>query len=176
MTHQARFTTLMTLSPQWLIIDAAACAEPVWFAQGGGCNTWSLFSSKEHALADTGPWLIEVTNNEDLIALCLKKDVFGHACLWFNSTLPVKRIVQLLQQRLYATTPDGEQTRFRFYDPRVLHFYLHDMQVERRLDFLAPFSALFYAELNPYQFASHWLGWRINENETIATRHEIEAI
>ena len=161
-----RVASLSELAPLWLIIDAAACPEPMWFAQGIGAKAQTLFKERDSQLIDAAPWLINVADNLDLITQCIKHDPLGHACLWFNARDEATLHYQL-QQRLYATTHDGTETRFRFYDPRVLHLYLNDITPERKLALLAPFTSLFYADINPFYTDRHWLSWQVTDTDAI---------
>lgn len=173
MTVKQRQHTLLGSGIRWLILDAAACAEPLWYARGAGITTRSLFRASDEELMDNGPWLIALDNQPDLFRICLEKDPLGHACLWADSDLEPGALAKALQSRVYAQMPEGETTRFRWYDPRVLHPYLEDCEPQRRDQFLAPFSQLLYADLNPYFHEQQCLGWRQPDDQPGYTLHTI---
>lgn len=152
--------SLKRFGPNWLVLDAALCPEPLWFAKGAGAECHSLFDYRDQALVDNGPWLINLEGQDELIKLLLAKDSHGHSALWCKSELALKPLKQALGKRLYAIKPDGEPTRFRFYDPRVLHHYLFQETQHKRDAFLEPLGAILYASLNPFRFNSHWLTWQ----------------
>lgn len=152
--------SLKAFQPNWLILDAALCPEPLWFAKGAGVACHSLFDYRDLELVDNGPWLISCEGQEALIKLVLEKDVTGHSALWCNSELILSALKEALIQRLYAVKPDGETTRFRFYDPRVLHFYLNEETQDNRDRFLEPLGSIRYSPLNPFYFENHWFEWQ----------------
>ncbi|WP_187298789.1 DUF4123 domain-containing protein [Marinobacter sp. F3R11] len=160
MNNEQRRTTLLGAGAQWLVLDAASCAEPLWYARGMGAPLQSLFRQQDEDLADSGPWLIRADSYPDLVDTCLKKDPLGHASLWCASPLDQKTLVNQLRGRVYAALPSGETTRFRWYDPRVLFPYLEDCTQQRRNDFLAPFDLLVHADLNPYNHPHQLQIWQ----------------
>lgn len=151
---------LKGFQPNGLVLDAALCPEPLWFAKGAGIACHSLFNDSDQALEDNGPWLISLEGQDELIKLTLEKDTHGHSALWCKSELALLPLKKALERRLYAVKPDGETTRFRFYDPRVLHHYLSEETQARRDAFLEPLGVVRYASLNPFRFNSHWLSWQ----------------
>ncbi|AGH81615.1 hypothetical protein PCNPT3_08385 [Psychromonas sp. CNPT3] len=162
---QNRLASLQALQPQWLLIDGASCPEPLAYAKGISMEHDSVFNVSDQHLADNGPWLIAVNNNVDLMRHCLTADPQGYGCLWFDSTLTKSALIGQWQQRIYAELPDGTETRFRSYDPRVCHFYLNGSTLERQAEFLAPFERFFYADLNPYFVALRWPCWQAKTPE-----------
>ena len=54
MSNAKRRHALILQGVQWLILDAAACPEPLWFARGAGLDTLSLFRQQDEELADSG--------------------------------------------------------------------------------------------------------------------------
>ena len=160
MNNEQRQVTLLGVGIQWLILDAASCAEPLWYARGAGAPLQSLFRQQDEELADSGPWLIRVDGHPDLVDNCLQKDPLGHASLWCASSLGQKALVNQLRSRVYAELPGGETTRFRWYDPRVLFPYLEDCTQQRRDDFMAPFKLLVHTDLNPYNHPHQCQLWR----------------
>jgi|SRR5690554_1452670 len=172
MSNARRQHALVHKGVQWLILDAAACPEPLWFARGAGLNSLSLFRQQDEDLADSGPWLIAIDKESGVIDVCLRKDPLGHGSLWITSSLNQKALADELRGRLYARLPSGETTRFRWYDPRVLSPYLEDSPPLRRDEFLAPFDALIHADLNPYQHPYQYQLWQRNEaGESFVRRH-----
>jgi hypothetical protein len=161
---EAKANSLKAFGANWLILDAALCPEPLWFAKGAGCECHSLFDYRDQPLVDNGPWLIPLEGQDELVKLVLTKDSYGHGALWCNSALLLHPLKKALEQRLYAIKPGGETTRFRFYDPRVLHHYLTAETPAQRDAFLAPLGAILYASLNPFRFNSHWLHWQPGPN------------
>lgn len=170
----AKEQSLKVFQPTWLILDAALCPEPLWFARGAGVECHNLFDYRDLELVDNGPWLIKLEGQEALIKLILEKDLAGHSALWCNSALLLHPLKQALEQRLYAIKPDGETTRFRFYDPRVLHHYLTTETPAERDAFLAPLGAILYASLNPFRFNSHWLHWQPSPDGYVCQAHSIK--
>ena len=160
MSNQQRREALLDTGIQWLILDAASCPEPMWYARGAGAPIQSLFRQQDDELAESGPWLIGIDGSPDLIDVCLKKDPLGHAGLWCTSLLDQKELVNQLRFRVYAKLPGGETTRFRWYDPRVLFPYLEDCTQQRRDDFMAPFELLVHADLNPYNHPLQYQLWQ----------------
>lgn len=160
MNNEQRRVTLLDVGVQWLILDAASCAEPLWYARGAGAPLQSLFKQQDEDLADSGPWLIRVDGYPDVVDTCLQKDPLGHASLWCASSLDEKALVNQLRSRVYAELPGGETTRFRWYDPRVLFPYLEDCTQQRRDDFMAPFKLLVHTDLNPYNHPHQCQLWR----------------
>ncbi|MCE9773866.1 DUF4123 domain-containing protein [Shewanella algae] len=152
--------SLNAFGANYLVLDAALCPEPLWFAKGAGAECHSLFDYRDQALVDNGPWLLHLAGQDELIKLMLEKDTHGHSALWCKSELALQSLKEALGQRLYAVKPDGETTRFRFYDPRVLHHYLTEETQARRDAFLEPLGSVLYASLNPFRFNSHWLNWQ----------------
>ncbi len=144
----------------WLLLDSALIPEPLWFAKGAGLNCLSLFSAQDKPLEDKGPWLIYIEEQSDFIELVLKQNETGHGSVWFSSPLEQEALVKALRMRLYVEKPDGQITRFRYYDPRVLHHYLHAESLPRLQEFMTPFHCLVYAELNPFRFESNWNIWQ----------------
>ncbi|MBN7770377.1 DUF4123 domain-containing protein [Marinobacter daepoensis] len=172
MSNAKRQHALINQSVQWLILDAAACPEPLWFARGAGLDTLSLFRQQDEELADSGPWLIAVEGEPGAIDVCLQKDPLGHASLWIASSLGQKPLADVLRSRVYARLPGGETTRFRWYDPRVLSPYVEDLPPLRRDEFLAPFDLLIHADLNPYQHPYQYQFWQRNEaGDSFVRRH-----
>lgn len=159
MTPKARLNALIELAPKWLILDGAGCPEVLWFARGAGLACRTLFNHNDAPLAEQGPWLIELAQNADVMALTLAKDPYGHSALWCGHIGGATKLQHALTHRLYAQKPDGSITRFRFYDTRVLHHYLMDEEPELVQQFLAPFTALWYAPLSPFQLNRAWHGW-----------------
>ena len=155
----AKEKSLNTFKPNWLILDAALCPEPLWFAKGAGIDCHSLFDYRDQELVDNGPWLLALGGQNELSKLILEKDTYGHSALWFNTELSLQPLKAELAKRLYAIKPDEETTRFRFYDPRVLHHYLTYETQDRKDAFLMPFGSMQYASLNPFRFNSHWHYW-----------------
>ena len=164
MSQDLKIDYLMDQNLQWVVLDAALCPEPVWFAKGAELPAHSLFSQPDASLADNGPWLVDMTDNRALIELCLKKDPLGHGTLWLGSDMPTDTLIQLLRARLYAGLPSGDITRFRWYDPRVLYPYLTDSASERRHAFMTPITRLIHADLNPFYSADHWNVWQQDDN------------
>ncbi|MGO1692166.1 MAG: DUF4123 domain-containing protein [Marinobacter sp.] len=160
MNNEQRRVTLLDVGVQWLILDAASCAEPLWYARGAGAPLQSLFKQQDEELADSGPWLIRVDGYPDVVDTCLQKDPLGHASLWCASSLGQKALVNQLRARVYAELPSGETTRFRWYDPRVLFPYLEDCTQQRRDDFMAPFELLVHTDLNPYNHPHQCQLWQ----------------
>lgn len=160
MNNEQRRVTLLDVGVQWLILDAASCAEPLWYARGAGAPLQSLFKQQDEDLADSGPWLIRVDGHPDVVDTCLQKDPLGHASLWCASSLGQKALVNQLRARVYAELPGGETTRFRWYDPRVLFPYLEDCTQQRRDDFMAPFELLVHTDLNPYNHPHQCQLWQ----------------
>jgi len=160
MNNEQRRVTLLDVGVQWLILDAASCAEPLWYARGAGAPLQSLFRQQDEELADSGPWLIRVDGHPDLVDNCLQKDPLGHASLWCASSLCQKALVNQLRSRVYAELPGGETARFRWYDPRVLFPYLEDCTQQRRDDFMAPFRLLVHTDLNPYNHPHQCQLWQ----------------
>ncbi|MBQ0831770.1 DUF4123 domain-containing protein [Marinobacter sp.] len=160
MNTEQRRVTLMGGGIQWLILDAASCAEPLWYARGAGAPLQSLFRQQDEDLVDSGPWLIRVDGHPDVMDTCLQKDPLGHASLWCASALDQKELVSQLRARVYAELPRGETTRFRWYDPRVLFPYLEDSTQPRRDDFVAPFERLVHADLNPFNHRHQYQSWQ----------------
>ncbi len=149
------------------IIDSALLPEPLWYAKGAGLPLKSLFLNKDKPLEDKGPWLINLQDAPDMMDLLLKQDVHGHGTLWCSSPLDIQSLSDQLTKRVYAKKPDGTITRFRFYDPRVLHHYLLSESDEKVGQFLQPFSRLTYASLNPFRFEHYWNEWLVQEQETV---------
>lgn len=160
MNNEQCQAALLNAGVQWLILDAASCTEPLWYARGAGASLQSLFKPQDEELADSGPWLIRVDSRPDLLDTCLKKDLLGHASLWCTSSLGQQELAKQLRDRVYAKLPNGEITRFRWYDPRVLFPYLEDCTQQRRNDFLAPFEQVIHADLNPYNHPHQCQLWR----------------
>lgn len=159
-----RIEALLEQDFSWLIVDAATCAEAVWFAKGTGTKVTSLFELEDLALADSGPWLIDIRDRPDIVRVAIDKDRYGHGCLWLNSELEERKLCRALIDRLYAELPYGEITRFRWYDPRVLQPWLLSCQPTRVAEFLAPFKRLCHASLNPFYFSTQLIDWQTDEN------------
>lgn len=160
MNNEQRRVALLDVGIQWLILDAASCAEPLWYARGAGAPLQSLFKQQDEELVDSGPWLIRVDGYPDVVDTCLQKDPLGRASLWCASSLDQKALVNQLRARVYAELPGGEITRFRWYDPRVLFPYLEDCTPQRRDDFMAPFELLVHTDLNPYNHPHQCQLWQ----------------
>lgn len=172
MSNEQRQATLLQQGVQWLILDAAACPEPLWYARGAGVVIHSLFRQQDDELADSGPWLIRVAGEPGVMDVCLQKDPLGHGSLWIASSLGQKELVDELRARVYVRLPDGEITRFRWYDPRVLCPYLEDLSFQRRDAFMAPFELLIHAELNPYHHPYRYRLWQRGEaGEQVTCRY-----
>src|SRR5690606_41871452 len=74
MSNATRRHALIRQGVQWLILDAAACPEPLWFARGAGLNSLSLFRQQDEDLADSGPWLIAIDKESGVIDVCLRSE------------------------------------------------------------------------------------------------------
>lgn len=159
MSNEQRRNTLLEAGIHWLILDAASCAEPLWYARGAGAPLATLFRQQDEELADSGPWLIRVEGFPEIMETCLKADPHGHASLWCTSAFDQKTLVNQLRARVYARLPSGDTTRFRWYDPRVLFPYLNDCTQQRRDEFLIPFNMLLHADLNPYNHPYQYQLW-----------------
>src|SRR5690554_4259173 len=63
MSNAKRQHALVCRGVQWLILDAAACPEPLWFARGAGLDTLSLFRQQDEELATAAPGSLQLTEN-----------------------------------------------------------------------------------------------------------------
>lgn len=157
--NKQKESAIISSQVNWLILDAAACPEPLWFAKGTGTQLISLFNSQDVALQDYGAWLINVIDYPDIVRLTLNKDTAGCAALWCSSLLDAEELAQQLRFRLYATLPDGITTRFRWYDPRVLDSWLASLSLDRRIAFLEPINEILYTPPNPFYSSSYLTCW-----------------
>ena len=172
----ARLNSLLEYNPDWLIIDAAGCPEPFWYAKGLTRPLGCLFDYRDEELVEKGPWIIDAREQVELWQQVIEQDQFGYASLWMKSTLGLDELKQQLSYRLYSVLPSGETTRFRFYDPRVLHHYLNAETPELRDEFLSPVYSILYADLNPFKFHKRWQMWHSEEHGYVSSHPDIEGV
>ncbi|HEJ9411951.1 DUF4123 domain-containing protein [Proteus mirabilis] len=71
-------------------------------------------------IAWAGPWLIDVTNNENLINKLAVLEMSAPSVSWLISDTPIDNLAIHLASLMNVTLPSGKNALFRFYDPRVM--------------------------------------------------------
>jgi hypothetical protein len=87
----------------------------------------------EAALAEAGPWLIDMAQEPMLGERLLAAEPEAPIVSWLLTQLPFAGLAQLLRLRLDVELPGGRTALLRFWDPRVLP-KLFDVFDGRQLD------------------------------------------
>lgn len=100
----------------------------------------ALFAgTPDAALAQYGPWLIEVEQANPAYSLelaVLEKN--APSVVWLIAIQDLQGLTQVLQRNLDVQLPDGRKALLRFWDPRVLVNLARTLDVQQRQELLAP--------------------------------------
>lgn len=149
--------------PVWAIVEAAIDIDPVAYAQGKGLDTYSLFTDDDKPLEMFGPWLIPAWKNSEVMEYFIHHEKHGEAICWLIASENAEMLLQHCQMLLYATLPQDEKSRFRFYDPRVLSGYLPALAEQRLLSFFGPVAIYLCADPNPWFKQQRLLAFQIQD-------------
>lgn len=96
-----------------------------------------LFSgTQDAALANAGPWLVDVACIDDaMVAELAKLERNAPSVTWLITPQDLEGLGQLLQLRLDVKLPDGRSALLRFWDPRVLSSLARALDGAQREEF-----------------------------------------
>jgi len=91
------------------------------------------------ALADAGPWLIDVDGtSETLRDALLHQAASSNGISWLISAYDITSLGREMQQRLDARLPNGNIVLLRFYDARAMASIASMLTFSQRLSFFQP--------------------------------------
>lgn len=132
-----------------------------------GAFPYSVFAGTDDALiADVGPFVINVDGN-DLCKRWIIKESYGFSWgVYFLSEDIFDKIMIHLQSLVTVIDEDGKELYFRYYDPRVLRFFLPTCDSEQLKEFFGPIDYFLCEDEDP----NYYLKFSLINNELVTER------
>jgi hypothetical protein len=115
-----------------------------WLDKSDARLTPLFAGTEDEPLAHAGPWLVDVTSNDQAAAI-VKLEKSCPSVVWLLSNDDPVLCATKLRARLNATLPDGKEVIMRFWDPRALRAISKHVSAETQ-------RTLFSAALNWFVF------------------------
>jgi hypothetical protein len=107
------------------VLDGARDAELVRVLERGGAPFSSVADGALGVdLGSAAPFLVDLTVADELLGELVERGFGANAGIFVESRHEFARVRQHLARFLVARLPDGGETLFRFYDPRVLRTFV----------------------------------------------------
>ena len=108
-------------------------------------EAYALFSHTDYEeLLPASPWIVQCTiQTETLFQWLEQHQYFSNAAWLCQSAYPMERLVAHFKSLLIVDVY-GQDTFFRFSDPRVMYALAHEHSQQQILSVIAPFSALWF--------------------------------
>ncbi|MFT6917229.1 MAG: hypothetical protein ACJAWL_003586 [Motiliproteus sp.] len=152
-----------TQESAYLIFDADQDYLQALYAQQPDVRAQQLLQGTEYdAIADVGPWILEVTDSTALIAQIEAELAQGIVRRQILITTPLskERLIAFCQNRLFIGFGQQRLGFFRYYDPRVIHDLLRVQAAQQTASWCAALTRILWFYEPPWSRDTgdgHWV-------------------
>jgi hypothetical protein len=138
---------IKNFNPNYFVADGAIMNDEIERFSDFGIAPITLYvGMEEEAIADVGPFLIDIYKNIDAQNWIIDNTDTSISGIFLKTNAEYDDILDHLQSLILVEDEEGNEMYFRFYDPRVLIKFLPTCNASQLKQFFGPVSEFYVFE------------------------------